>query len=91
MVQLEAMARGTPIVLSRINSGVLGVGEEGKTTTYIEPQNPKSIADKVNHLLENPDKIDEMSDYCLEYFEKKFTNSVLLPQYEEFYEKSLES
>ena len=52
MVNIEAMACGTPVIASNID-GIMDIVENGKTGFLVEPKNPKLLASKINELLSN--------------------------------------
>jgi rhamnosyl/mannosyltransferase len=53
IVQLEAMASGTPVVNTRIASGVPLVSIDGQTGITVEPQAPDALAAALTLLLDN--------------------------------------
>ncbi|GMA51131.1 hypothetical protein GCM10025857_24880 [Alicyclobacillus contaminans] len=53
IVALEAMAAGTPVVVSDVG-GLGDVVDHGRTGLTVLPGNPQSIADQVMQLLRNP-------------------------------------
>ena len=53
MVVLEAMARGLPVIASRIG-GLPGIVEEGVTGSLFQPGNPVALIHEVRRLWEDP-------------------------------------
>jgi len=62
IVNLEAIACGTPVVSTRLG-GIPDVIEEGKNGLLAEPNNEKSLAEKLIQLLEDDDLARKMGDY----------------------------
>jgi glycosyltransferase involved in cell wall biosynthesis len=55
LVLLEAMTHAKPIVITRVEgSGMNWVTQNNKTALFSEKQNPQDFAEKVNHLIKNP-------------------------------------
>jgi len=71
---LEAMAFGLPII-TRPVGGLVDFFEEYRMGFLIESLEPKDYADKIIHLLENPDKCKEIGKYNNEYAKKHFLAS----------------
>jgi glycogen synthase len=86
IINLEAMACGTPVVASAVG-GIKEVVVPGKTgelvrftpksETDFEPRDPdrfaRDLADAINRLLEQPGKIEEMGLRCRERVEHYFS------------------
>ena len=53
IVQLEAMAAGTPVVNTRLDSGVPFVSRDGESGISVPPQNPQALAGALNRLLDD--------------------------------------
>lgn len=74
IVQIEAMAFGTPIVACKIEgSGVPWVNKDGYSGINVEPQNPNALADAIQSLLNNEQTY---SQYCVNArnrYEEMFT------------------
>jgi glycosyltransferase involved in cell wall biosynthesis len=55
LVQLEAMASGTPVVNTAVDSGVPYVSRHGVTGFTVPPAEPDALAGAIATLLRNPD------------------------------------
>jgi len=100
IVNLEAMACGTPVVASAVG-GIPEVVVEGETGLLIpfepintqswEPRDPKKfskdLADAVNHLLSSPEKIEAMGAKSRERVEKYFSWGSVARQTLKFYKE----
>lgn len=65
-VTVEAMASGLPPVCAK-EGGAYGIIQDGITGMLAEPRNPSDLADKINHLLDNPEVRLDMSKKAVEY------------------------
>ncbi len=76
MVIAEAAAVGTPAIVSNI-PGPVDVIDEGKTALTVEVRNSRDLQDKMEYILDNPDKLKNMSASCSEFIKEKFDSRVL--------------
>jgi len=60
LVQLEAMARGRPVVAARASGGVVSVQEEGVTGLLVPPGDAPSLAAALRTLWDDPERADAM-------------------------------
>ena len=72
MVILEAMAYGTPVVVTRKGGIPLAV-KDGVNGRFIKPRNSHDIADKVNALLADPARRRQLGEQARQVVEEKFT------------------
>ena len=101
IINLEAMACGTPVVASAVG-GIPEVVEHGETgllvapeaisATDVEPRNPeqfsRDLAAAVNILLDDPALRDRMAAQARARVEQKFSWTSIARQTLEFYEES---
>ncbi len=65
-VVLEAMASGLVPVCVR-KGGPAGVIQHGVTGLLAEPRNPADLAEKIENLLDHPDRRHDMAEQALRY------------------------
>lgn len=80
LVLLEAMQHRLPCVTTTVG-GTVDIVENGKTGYWIDSQSPEALAEKIEHLIQHPEKGREMGmqgyekyqkEYTLEKFEQRF-------------------
>lgn len=69
---IEAFAKGTPVVASRIGA-VAELVDEESTGLLFESGNPRDLADKVDRLVSRPDRLPGMRVAARRRYEDKFT------------------
>lgn len=84
MVILEAMARATPNVASRIDS-ILEIIEDRKNGLLFEPGNPAALAESLRWLLENPEAAKELGLAGRKRVEEAFGAVEMGRRYERLY------
>ena len=72
IVNLEAMACGTPIVSTKVG-GIKDVVLDGKTGILVGPKNQEEVAEAVNKLLADKELAKRMGEKGRERVEKKFS------------------
>jgi len=86
---LEAMACKTPVIATKIG-GNIELFENDKTGILIEPENPAELLQKITSFLDNPSKLEEISNSAFEEV-KKYDWSNIGQQYLDLYKKLLQS
>jgi len=72
IINLEAMACGTPVVASAVG-GILEVVEDGKTGLLVPPARPDELAAALRRLLEDPALARSMGEAGRKRVEEKFS------------------
>ncbi len=81
----EAFYLKVPVVASNVG-GIPEIVENEKTGLLVPPGDPESLANAINHLLENPEYAKKLADAGYDFLLKNLTWDVLLPKYIKFYE-----
>lgn len=84
MVALEVMARRKALIYTIRTSGK-EVIDDGINGLLVEPTDIKSIAEKINFLIENENIKDKIAEYAYENIKTKFSISIIAKQLEDFY------
>jgi glycosyltransferase involved in cell wall biosynthesis len=71
-VAIEAFARGTPVIGSKIGA-ITELIEHERTGLHFRPSDPTDLAAKVNWLLEHPQELSQMRQAVRAEFEEKYT------------------
>lgn len=82
---LEAMACGTPAVISNVGGNV-GTITDGKGAYHCEPANPHDIARKIINTLNKPDMRKELSISARNYIVNKFSWEKVVCEYSKLLE-----
>ena len=83
---LEAMAFGIP-VLTRPVGGLADIFEDGKMGRLIQGKNPEEIAVALEQMINDRDKLAEISRYNAEYARKHFMASTVAKRLKKIYEE----
>jgi trehalose synthase len=76
----EALWKGTPVVASNVG-GLPAQIEDGKNGFLLEPRNLEGFADRIIHLLKNPDQAKNLGEKAKETVTQKFLITRLLSDY----------
>ena len=71
-VAIEAFAKGTPVVASKIGA-ITELIDHQRTGLHFSPSDPKDLADKVEWLLAHPQELSRMRQEARAEFEAKYT------------------
>lgn len=86
LVQLEAMARGKPVVSTRIRgSGVPLINKNEVTGLLVEPADPSAIAAAIMRILEDNDLYKRLASNCSEYLKAEVSRFVIVERYRNLY------
>ncbi len=76
----EALWKGTPVVASNVGGIPIQI-EDGKNGFLLEPKDTKGFADRIIHLLKNPDEAKAMGQKGTKSVKEKFLITRLLSDY----------
>jgi trehalose synthase len=76
----EALWKGTPVVASNVG-GIPSQIVDGQTGFLVEPQDTDGFADRIVHILKNPDAAKDMGQKAREIVREKFLITRLLSDY----------
>ncbi len=76
----EALWKGTPVVASNVG-GIPVQIEDGENGFLLEPKDTKGFADRITHLLKNPDDAEAMGQKATESVRERFLITRLLSDY----------
>ncbi|MHC4156719.1 MAG: glycosyltransferase, partial [Planctomycetota bacterium] len=67
----EALWKGRPVVASNVG-GIPGQIEDGKNGFLLEPKDTQGFADRIVHLLKNPEEAEHLGKNAIETVREKF-------------------
>ena len=76
----EALWKRTPVVASRVG-GIPAQIQDGENSYLLDPYDTKGFADRIVHLLKNPDEAAAMGEKARESVRKKYLITRLLSDY----------
>ena len=89
LVQLEAMACGTPVVNTRLASGVPYVSPHGVSGLTVAPADPHALAQAISLLLDDPDLRCRLGDAGRRRVEEQFSAELMGDRTLELYRRVL--
>jgi len=87
IVQLEAMAYGTPVVNTDLPTGVPWVSVDGETGLTVPPRDASALAGALTRLLENPSLRATYGENARERVERRFTHECRLDHVASLYDE----
>src|SRR5262249_9256982 len=88
-VVIEAFARGTPVIASKLGA-MAELVANGCTGLHFKPANPEDLAGKVRHILADPQKLARMRQNARQTFDQNFTASANHKTLMAIYERAME-
>jgi glycosyltransferase involved in cell wall biosynthesis len=89
LVQLEAMAAGTPVVNTRLDSGVPFVSRDGETGITVPPADTEALAAALNRLLDDDALRRRLGDAARERVRREFSLERMVAQTLAVYRESV--
>jgi rhamnosyl/mannosyltransferase len=89
IVQLEAMACGTPVVNTSLDSGVPTVSLDGVTGITVPPRDSRALAGAINTLLDNSELRHNYGKAGRARVEKEFDQDIMLERTVQLYQQVL--
>ena len=89
IVQLEAMSAGTPVVNTRVDSGVPWVSQDGVTGLTVTPADPAALATAIGTLLDDERLRARLGAAGRERVRREFTAEVMARRVAEIYDEVL--
>lgn len=87
IVQLEAMAYGTPVVNTDLPTGVPWVSRDGETGSTVPHSDPGALASALNDLLTDTERREALGQAGRRRVEAEFTTDVMVSNVREIYEQ----
>ena len=87
MVQVEAMACGTPVVSCDLPGGVPFVNQDGVTGRIVPPADDAALAGAVGELLDNPSRRFSMGEAAYRRAHSEFSQEVMCGRVAEIYRR----
>ncbi len=85
---LESLASGTPMITTRVG-GISDVIQNNIHGVFVEPHNPSEVADKIEELINNKDKLKQMSVAAIYRAKEHYGIARLASQFDLLYQELL--
>ncbi|GAB4276399.1 MAG: glycosyltransferase [Coriobacteriia bacterium] len=89
LVQLEAHAAGTPVVSTRLTTGVPFVNEHGVTGLTVEPKDPVALAEALSRLVSDAELRERLGAQARERALRDFTHERMVDETLALYDELL--
>ena len=89
IVQLEAMARGIPVVNTALPTGVPWVSQDGETGLTVRPEDSSALAAAITSLLDDDTRRTDLGNGAKHRVETKFIREDMLDSLEKSYSELL--
>lgn len=89
MVLLEAAMHGKALISCEIGTGTSWVNQDGQTGWVVPPEDPVSLAQAVNRLVDNPKQAQTMGQQARSRYETQFAPHVMAEGYNAIYQQVL--
>jgi glycosyltransferase involved in cell wall biosynthesis len=90
MALIEAMARSLPCVATRVGGNAEAI-EEGRSGFVVENEDVDAAADRILHLLRDPEQARQMGAAGREIVERRFTVEAMIAQLVGIYDRLLQT
>ena len=84
----EAYYLKIPVIATKVG-GIPEIVEDGITGILVSPNDPASLLNAINSLIENKEFAKKIVDDAFNYYTKNMTYASILPKYVQFYENLL--
>ena len=89
VVQLEALASGTPILSTEVGTGTPYVNQDGVTGRVVAASDSQALADALHELLANPARLQAMAAAARQRAASEFSLPVMVARIETLYQEML--
>lgn len=83
---MEAMATGLPVI-STCHTGIPELVQDGISGLLAEERDVEGLADRIEHMIEHPERWPEMGRSGRAFVEKQHNNRLLIPELKRIYEE----